>query len=493
MAYYLVEDFRGGIDLRRTSVSTKPGALRDLTNGFINVGGEVEQRRRFALQRVLPAGTVGLVGVGGEAYTFGLAGGVTLPLPFRYQQLVPSPALAGGVAIARILDADLFGRKLYLVVSFTDGSVRHFYDGVQVPAATVVAEQAKRAKTHKNKIYLAGGIKLSPTVDHGSNLRFSAVGAPADFTGTGSGLIDVTSADFGSADLVGLESYYSNLALFGIRSVQIWQMDPDPAANQLVQVIGNIGLLGGNAHARYGSGDILFLADTGIRSLRARDSSGAATQGDIGTPIDELVREMRRALSPGDLDKLSGLVDPSSGCVWFVWKTKAVVLSYYPVANVTAWSVFEFGFSAEYATVVGNRVLLRDAANNVFIYGATAAEGTPIDPLTSIMGPHAAEYDDSQMTVTTPMFDFGKPGHFKTFTGLDLACDGVIHVDVNYDPNPRNAGAWSQVITVHDNTFGQGRVPLEGYSTHIGLRFRSTQGFSRVGAIAIHYEMADAE
>jgi hypothetical protein len=176
-----------------------------------------------------------------------------------------------------------------------------------------------------------------------------------------------------------------------------------------------------------------------------------------------------------------------------VWKTKAVVLSYYPVANVTAWSVFEFGFSAEYATVAGNRVFLRDGANNVWSYGAPAAEGTPIDPLTSIMGTFAAEYDTSQMTIVTPMFDFGKPGHFKTFTGLDLACDGVIHVDVNYDPNPENAAAWSQVITVNDNTFGQGRVPLEGYSTHIALRFRSMQGFSRVGAIAIHYEAADAE
>jgi hypothetical protein len=118
--------------------------------------------------------------------------------------------------------------------------------------------------------------------------------------------------------------------------------------------------------------------------------------------------------------------------------------------------------------------------------------GVRIDPLTSIMGDLAAEYDASVMSIVTPMLDFGHPGHFKTFTGLDLACDGVIHVDVNYDPNPRNSSAWSQVITVQDNTFGQGRVPLEGYSTHIALRFRSAQGFARVGAVAIHYEQADA-
>ena len=487
MAYYLVEDFRGGIDLRRTAVSTKPGALRDINNGFVTVGGEVEQRRRFELQYTLPAGTVGIIGVGGEVWVHGLAASVAVTLPFVYKQLVPNPALAGGVTITRILDADLFNRNLYLIVQFSDGSIRHFYNGVQITSPDVAS--AKRAETHKDKIYVAqadanGFVNI---------LQFSALGAPTDWTGTGSGFVDVTARDFGSADIVGLETYYGNLAIFGIRSVQIWQMDQDPLKNQIVQVIGGIGLLGGNAHVRYGNGDILFLADTGIRSLKARDSSGAVTQGDIGTPIDDLVKEMRRSLAPGDLEKLQALVDPSDGTVWFVWRNKVLVLAYYPVADVSAWSRFDIGFTAEYATVCTNRVFLRDAGNNVYSYGAKAAMGSRIDPTTSHLGPGAAEYDGSVMTIVTPMFDFGHPGHNKTFTGLDLACDGVIHVDVNYDPNPKNAGAWSQVVTVQDNTFGQGRVPLEGYSTHIGLRFRSTQGFARVGAIAIHYEQADAE
>jgi hypothetical protein len=480
MAYYLVEDFRGGIDLRRTAVSTKPGALRDITNGFVTVGGEIEQRRRFDLQYVLPAGTVGVIGVGGEIWVHGLAASVAVTLPFVYKQLVPNPALAGGVTITRILDADLFNRNLYLIVSFSDGSVRHFYNGIQITSPDVVG--ARKAETHKDKVYVITN----------NILQFSAVGLPADWTGTGSGFIDITSRDFGSADAIGLETYYNDLAIFGLRSIQIWQMDQDPAKNQIVQVIGGLGVIGGNAHVRYGNGDILFLADTGIRSLKARDSSGAATQGDIGTPIDDLVKEMRRSLVPGDLEKLQGLVDPGDGTIWFVWRNKALVLAYYPVSDVTAWSRFDFGFTAEYATVCGNRVFLRDAGNNVYSYGAKAAMGVRIDPTTSGLGPGAAEYDGAQMTVVTPMFDFGHPGHFKTFTGLDLACDGVIHVDVNYDPNPRNV-VWNQVVTVHDNTFGQGRVPLEGYSTHIGLRFRSTQGFSRIGAICIHYEQADAE
>jgi hypothetical protein len=480
VAYFLVEDFAGGIDLRKSPVTAKPNTVRQLSNGFVNPGGEIEQRRKFAVQYTLPAGCVGLAGLGGYVYTFGLAPAVSVQLPFMYQQLTPSPALPGGVTISRILDRNLFGRKLYVIARFSDGVVRHFYDGAQVTDAKALG---LRGKTHKSKLYLANG----------SDLIFSAVNAPTDHTGTGAGILDLTNTDFGTADLIGLEAYYNQLACFGLRTIQLWQMDPDPAQNQIISVLGSIGLLGGNALTRYGNGDVLFLSDAGIRSLRARDSSGEAVQGDIGSPIDELVRELRRQIQPAELEKVVGFVEPNSGTVWFVWKNKAIVLSYYPAQSVTAWSTYDLGFDAEYVTIASNRVFIQGPNNVVYSYGAPAVMGVPIDPLTASLGSLAAEHDTSELLIETPMLDFNAPATFKTYTALDVACNGVLSIEANFNPDPNFANAWVTVATIYNNTYGQARVPMDGYSTHVAFRIKGDQGFSRLGALVIHYTPADAE
>ena len=49
MPYVLVEDFKGGIDTRRTVVTSVPGSCVTLTNAHITRGGEIEKRRAFKL------------------------------------------------------------------------------------------------------------------------------------------------------------------------------------------------------------------------------------------------------------------------------------------------------------------------------------------------------------------------------------------------------------------------------------------------------------
>ena len=47
MPYILVEDFRGGLDARRTNVTAPPGSLVTLTNAHITRGCELEKRPAF--------------------------------------------------------------------------------------------------------------------------------------------------------------------------------------------------------------------------------------------------------------------------------------------------------------------------------------------------------------------------------------------------------------------------------------------------------------
>ena len=44
MAYVLIEDFRGGLDARRSDVTATPGTLITLKNAHITRGGEIEKR-----------------------------------------------------------------------------------------------------------------------------------------------------------------------------------------------------------------------------------------------------------------------------------------------------------------------------------------------------------------------------------------------------------------------------------------------------------------
>ena len=60
MPYILVEDFRGGLDNRRSNVTAQPGTLVTLKNAHINRGGEIEKRPAFVKLTDLPSNSFGL-------------------------------------------------------------------------------------------------------------------------------------------------------------------------------------------------------------------------------------------------------------------------------------------------------------------------------------------------------------------------------------------------------------------------------------------------
>lgn len=475
MPYFLIEDFSPGLDLRKSPETAKPGTLAVLKNGVITPGGEIEKRRRLTLAATLPASlTHGLGFIGNKLHVVGLSEPASVtPLPsfVQYTKLT----VVDSEQIVRVHDVHPFGTGLYVVAEFTDGSYRHFFNGTIIPDA-----EGTNVRPHKSKMYAIDG----------ANLRFSAVKDPLNWTtGTGAGIIDVTTEDQGAGDLVGIEEYYSMLALFGRTSIQLWAMDPDPALNTFQQVLGNIGLVAPNAVSRYGNGDVLFLSHTGIRSLRARDSSNSAVLNDIGSPVDALVQEKRRTLVPADVAYIRALVDPLSGRFWLIWKNQAIVLSLFPNSKVSAWSTFDFGSVIDYATVAGSRVALR-IGNNVYVYGAGAGDGVnPFDPNTP-SGDLVGDYDDTELQVQTHYIDLGKPATQKRWTGIDVACSGVWEIEANPDPQAPNA--WVKIATVTRSTFGQDRIPVDMHGTHIAFRLTNRDaGPARLGALAAHFDIGD--
>ena len=74
MPYILVEDFRGGLDNRRSNVTAQPGTLVTLKNAHINRGGEIEKRTAFVKLTDLPSNSFGLSASNGQIYVFGHQG-----------------------------------------------------------------------------------------------------------------------------------------------------------------------------------------------------------------------------------------------------------------------------------------------------------------------------------------------------------------------------------------------------------------------------------
>jgi len=442
-------------------VTAKAGGLRTLTNAFINAGGEVEKRKKLATLQSLGVGTYGLAGVDNKLYVFGTLspGSVSVTPPVYYQQLVPAPSLGLGVTIDRILDVDVFAATLYTVVRFTDGTVRHFYGSAQV------AGQGTAARTFKTKVYAA----------EGANVRFSAVNAPNDWAGTGSGLIDVTAQDAGSADIIGLENYYNYLALLGRRSIQLWSMAADPAQNQYIQTLSSTGLFAPNGAARYGNGDVLFLSDTGIRSIRARDSSNAAVLNDIGSPIDSLVIARRLSMSQTDAERIRALTDPLSGHFWLIWGSTVYVLAYYPATKVTAWSTYELGFTADYAAVAGNRIAIR-TGDTIYLYGGADGDTYPGD-------------DEQVVTVELPFIGKRKPASEANWDVTSAAVTNEWHVYVLPDPNDESAeidaGVFSNV------SFHLARNEVGTISTHVAARMTCRKaGAATLSALVFNFQDA---
>ena len=116
----------------------------------------------------------------------------------------------------------------------------------------------------------------------GKNLSFSAVGDATNWTtGTGAGFINLSTQDRGRRATGHLEIYYDKLSIFSSRRRKIWSVGSGPAAERPESGAARRGHDLAAGPLQYGSGDVLYLNQTGIRSIRARDASNSGAVTDM--------------------------------------------------------------------------------------------------------------------------------------------------------------------------------------------------------------------
>lgn len=466
MAHQTIADFRGGLDVRKGINAGTPGTFFIGTNVVLNDGGQIESRMAIVPWVDLPATSRGLAASGSKLYVFGPAGAPSVPSNMIYQALIHP----GAFTLDRIVAWTMFAGLPYVLGAFSNGDVLHFYNGAVVaawaPAGALYGQKATGCVTLGKKVYVIAG----------NTLHFCELDTPATFaTGiNGAGNIDMSTNSGGSESLTAIAVYIDRLAIFSSRNVQIWSVDADPAKNYMVQTLPTLGALSAMAAVSYGESDVFVLARQGVRSLRVREMSqtNLATTYDIGAPVDRLVRPATKAIG-ANVVTAAGVVDPLTTRFWVAIGGDTFVFSYFPSAQVSAWSMFDFGGTVDGFAVLDDRIYVR-IGTGVFIYG----------------GEDGATYDTSPYEVVLPFMDGKSPFTIKSIDGIDVGCEG--RWDIEIGCNPEQPDTRAVVARVSGSTYESGRIPVGIQGNRASIRLSgSNAALNRLDSLVLHYTPYD--
>ena len=289
-------------------------------------------------------------------------------------------------------------------------------------------------------------------------------------------------SDFGSQDIVvGLAQLQGRLAVLGRRSIQLWQTDSDPNNFQLIQVMDNIGAVAPRPIQQIGDFDVIFVDDTGIRSLRTREVTLNAYSDDVGAPIDTILQPILATLTATDKQRMCSIVEPLTKNYWMHLRGVIYVLSRHPSSKISAWSEYEpkgsdgVLFTPTHMVVSNGQVYLRSFERGFYRYGGSAG----------------VAYDQySPVTMQTPYLDDKKPGILKQFAGLSIVKEGKWTISISADPQSNNFvpflenhGSASAPDVLTDSTYDIGNIesPLRG--THFALKAVSANTSTTLPAI----------
>jgi hypothetical protein len=497
MPYIILDDFKKGLDVRRQESNAPGDTLRELRDMHVTRGGYLQQRKKFnPYSTALPVATdatwpVELLSNRENLFTFSHEGTLDTHGPFAYDAPLywiilshPYAGFSDGVggaatdwSLLRINDWTLWQGELFVsatfrytwtgaapgtytttwlflvpapslglhqfvasAVNWTDSAGNTPTFGAMTPAdLDALGELPYAITTFKSRI-----IGLSGTTMWGSAINDALDWDPSYGQATPVPTIASQSVDTSVA------SMYSNrhtaiapygpdqIALFANESVQIWTIDTDWTNNDLAQSLSETGTFEASAVLPVGGQDVYYMDESGVRSLRARETIDIVQAADVGGPVDEIVEPKLRPLitspafpSSDGIPVVRFLTEPQDGRIWAAVDDTVYVFSYFPDTEVAAWS--------EYLPAWGNpvlskksyglarcqrRVFARNSSNQLVILGASAKEPALKDYelLTTPV------LDDLDMRVRTPFFHADRPAHSKLWDGFDVIA-GVRHED----------------------------------------------------------------
>lgn len=344
-------------------------------------------------------------------------------------------------------------------ITITDSMLTAF--PYEIGASWVANKEPSFTFTYKSKV--VAGIDYS--------IYFSRLNDATqwDIYDNGTGFINLSNNFSGRDPLTGLGVYQDKLAIFSRRNIQLFDINYDPSQDSQAQVIDGTGTIAPGSVVSANSLDLFYLADNGIRSIKARQNTVSAYADDIGTPIDTLIIDKLATMTEEQKSKAVAIIEPVEGRYWLVLGDQIYVLSMYAGSQIFAWSRYVPGFNIEWLANKDNLVYAR-SGNKIYIYG----------------GPTGTQYDSCETVVELPYMDGGTPHVYKAAAGLDLTIDGTWTVSTGFDytaPEARDV-----VCTATQSTYALGIIPMAGVGTHMGIKMvNQSPGPAKVSNIVVHF------
>ena len=310
-----------------------------------------------------------------------------------------------------------------------------------------------------------------------SNLYFSALGSATQWiSGTDYGFINMSLQTAGEETLTVAQEYQGLMAVFSRNNIRIWSISEDSAANVFLQTIQNTGTTAPGSVVSYGNNDVFYLDASGIRSIKARDSSNSAYVSDVGTAIDTHIREYMDTLTEEEIAAAVGVVEPIDGRFWIGIKNRIYVLSYFPTAKISAWSYYEVDFEVKNFAKIGERIYVRGTENGIdylYLYGGPANSTYP-------------SAGEDVCLIELPYFSADNPAASKELLGFDII--GLNNWEVEILPDPNDESVIVSQGIASGTTYGKPRYGATGVSSLFAVNLTcSAAGPATLSALAMHY------
>lgn len=345
-------------------------------------------------------------------------------------------------------------------------------NGVNYKATGGASGMGRTAYIDKNRVWTPiGSLWRYCKLNNPTTWDPSAVGSDAGF-------INIATATEGNERLLVAARYQGLAGVFSAENITLYQLDQDPANFAFSDTLEHTGTKAPFSVLRYGNNDVFYLDITGVRSLRARDASNAPFVSDIGNAIDSYVQAIVAALSKQELADGRAAIEPKDGRYWLMLGDTMVVLSFFPGAKVSAWTIYEpteFGGAPVQTFIrIGGQLVAR-AGDFLYYYGGLTGDVQPND-------------DEVLAEVHCPFLSGQTPATIKFVKGFDVALTNTWSCELAFDPN--NEDHTINVGNLSTITFAnQGRIPVPGETSMVAPILKCSKGGeATISMLAIHYD-----
>lgn len=296
-------------------------------------------------------------------------------------------------------------------------------------------------------------------------IKYCATVNPLDWsTADDAGYLPWGLQTYGDNPAAALGLYRSNLIPFSSTAFQMWQVDEDPANNNLLDALP----IGSTYHHAFApvSNDLFFLSSEGVRSVGIAGASTNLAAGDVGMPIDPIVQAAMAAVALSGKRPIA-IYNPSAGQYWLAFSgyredgepgSTVFVYTMTRVGSVGAWSQYVYPFpTIDAFSQLGTVIYIR-AGDDVLRVDETADTDYSGDPREVL-------FDG---VVQWHWLDFGAPGEDKTLFGFDHVGEGSPTIAFGY--NQKDKAAFTDAYPVPGDTVPEEVIPFDLTAPSISVR-----------------------